>query len=335
MIRGAARLVVLLVPLVIGSLSGCLSGHEKSARVPGTQGGAPGVGDPAAGVPPHPAAVAALYVPPVWQLSQWWEYAQSSTGSPPGPVTLVVTKAGLANYTVDTTDESTAIRDAEDDVSYVGSIGKAALSGRQNGTKVEFFRFPLVQGEAWRTLWDDKTYDVRVVAVGDKMANLEATENGTLRVRYSYDASAGFFGELTFLDAQGGPAYQLRLHSFGSGFQGKIVRASSYKLLDDNVRGTEFSINGFQVEEGMSQLVVAYSFSCAAPGAWLLSFWAFYPEDSLKDAAACPGKTVVTTVLENPRPDSYFGGISTVGLDLEGWMLVRARNLTVFEFPGR
>ncbi|MBI2077034.1 MAG: hypothetical protein HYT80_01500 [Euryarchaeota archaeon] len=211
--------------------------------------------------------------PMTWVKGRWWKYASASGSG--DPTTLIVTEVGSGAYTLDTTSRMQAAFDAETDVSYVGPIEKSSLSGNQGNKKVEYFRWPLAAGKEWSTQWDGQTRVIKAVGASGDEFEVEASELGKPRVRYSYNAKAGFFGHLSFLDASGNVQFGLKLSDFGENYTGPYVRASVKALvpaIDLRDQPSQQSNQAFKVDATVHEMVLRFDVKCnPQAGSWSLT----------------------------------------------------------------
>lgn len=287
--------VILLIPW-----SGCVG--EEDAAGPTPTGGTSPTGPTDAA---NPFATA-----PTWVAGKWWKYAVTSTmaQTPPEPSTLIVTDVQSDDYVVDTTSRMQAAFDAETDISYIGPIRKTDLAGRQNATRVEFFRFPLKAGDEWDTFWDQTPRTIKAIGGTGDDFELEAWEGGKIRVRYSYRASVGFFGHLDFLDPAGETTFALSLQENGEGYTGAYVRVqlkTLYFRMAADFNSYTDNPGPLQIAQGTGDLVLRYAFRCAQPaGSWFVSL---RPGDSQaaqaqshQDQGPCPRTHSANITIDKP-----------------------------------
>lgn len=282
--------------------------------------------------------------PAEWALGQWFAYRTQSPDGEAGEVTLVVTNVEAGNYTLDTTDRDMAAFHAESEISFVGPIQKADLSGVQAQTPVRFFRFPLNVGDEWTTEWDGESRTVRVVEEREDFRRLTASAGDVVRVDYSYRPEAGFFGHSHFLDEDGAATFTLTLADWGENYTGAYVRAT-FEELFSMIGGGGPSAEDFMVPEGTQELVLRYNVTCpeATAGGWQVSFTplnSMAPQDEgHEDSGECPEGVDAEVVLTDPTPGpwEYAGTYAGITSDGSGGtdhaISGAARNFQEFSLP--
>lgn len=199
--RGMAA-VLLALPLLLAA--GCTAPGEPS-------------GEPPDGAPPAPGAVAD---PPPWQLGDHWDYT-STDGE---PFSLVVADETASDWILATNAAGIAYFDARFDASYLGPVRKSDLAGSQGSDRVQFFRFPLADGDAWTTPWDDLDLRVTVSETAPGRYRLEGHAGERLHVAYEYSHDTRFFDKAEWYDANGTVSWGFQLDSSGRGFTGTLHR---------------------------------------------------------------------------------------------------------------
>lgn len=288
----AALVVILTI------VSGCSKAPAPPGPGTGTTDSEGGVGTP--GGPDD-----AFAAPANWTVGQWRTYTEHLAAAT-NEITLVVTDANLNGYRLATTDRRQALYDAENDTSYIGEIDRFNLAGKQGTERVEYFKFPLVANATWSTRWDTATYDVRAIGNVSGAFELEASENGIPKVRYSYDAAAGFFGHIDFLDDGGAVRYQLVLSSHGQNFTGTLVSATVERL-HDYFNGASPAGNDaadVQVSADASELILRYGAECPTNGAWTVGIAPAMQDPAapvqFNDHQQCPTTGERTRVFADP-----------------------------------
>lgn len=186
------------------------------------------------------------------EVRQWWRYRL-----PAFEDTRVVVADVGSNYIVGTANDQVAYFEASFDISNIGRIRKADLAGEQQGTLVEYYRFPLVANATWSTAWDDVTRTVRVLgpttaSVGGRTfaaMGLEAREGDRVAVRYDYVPEVGWFSRLDFINADGS-TFGLALTAFGRQYNGTVSEARITTLYEDAASGPLTPAGQFDVPQG-------------------------------------------------------------------------------------
>jgi hypothetical protein len=308
--------------------------------IAGCSGPSEGTGGPSAS---PDAAGAPFAVAAEWSAGQWWEYSTQSPAGAGEPFTLVVADNGSAGYVVATTSRSLALFDAENDTSFIGPIAPEDLSGRQGDDVVQYFQFPLEPDKNWTTPWDGVERVIRAVGSEDGVFALEAYENDTLRVRYTYDADAGFFGAMEFLDDAGAPSFRIALTDYGTGFDGTLVAASvEEKAATLHPSGsTAYSpFTGFDIEDTVGELYLSGAFFCeSAAGFWSIEVSPDDPEAPEDQTYAlegtCPDNRTLGVLWTDPVAGAWNLATNWFPLGTPSHFEVRidARTYTEAPFP--
>jgi hypothetical protein len=185
-------------------------------------------GSPAPGTTPGPddeAGAAATIGAPEWSLGDWWTWSSPQID---GPYTSVVAADHGSDWLMATDHPDIAWFDARSDIASLGAVRKSDLAGSQGSTRVEFFRFPMTADLAWTTTWDGVPMDIRVLAVQNGVATLDATRaDGSLYATYTYRASHGYFGHIQYYDETGTTiGFESEVTGAGADFSGQLVRWS-------------------------------------------------------------------------------------------------------------
>jgi hypothetical protein len=254
----------LLLLALAALLAGCTAeAPEFQGELPQPRLAGPSATVAAAG---NESANATFDAPPVWQKGLWWRYRVRGTDTDYADTRVVTADQGGA-YIMDTTSLQTAYIDALSDVSTLGPIRKADLAGSQNGTAVEFFRWPLVTNQTWTTSWDRTLQTITELAprnavVGGRLLQVvpfEARVGERVVSRYEYAPDAGWLGRVEFLGPDGQARFGLELEAWGRDFRGEAVRLSLAPLYHD--AGTSLQAQGgFTVPGGAAYLDVRWRF---------------------------------------------------------------------------
>ncbi len=204
---------------------------------------------------------------PAWAVGDHWDYGLEVAGTGEEGVTVYVVTEDLGtDWRMDTDSDERAFQDARDDVSRLGPQRKSDLAGSQGDERVEFFRWPLAAGATWATRWDHQDVTVRVVSVDAQGARLTASNATQAVYEYSYDAAAGWFGELKRLAPDGSLAVHLTLLQSGHGWRGTALRYELVHLVSGtsaNAPGSVVAIPSIPVPAEVSDLWLAYDVACA------------------------------------------------------------------------
>lgn len=198
--------------------------------------------------------------PPVWRVGDWWRY-RLEFGNESSLDTRVVRGESVTHWFVGTTSAETAVHEARFDISSLGRIAKADLSGEQRGQPVRYFEWPLVPNATWQATWDGEQRTVRVVGPAEARVGvetlegiaLEARAGDAVRARYVYAPAARWVTSWEFSGADG--TFRMALEAWGSGFNGTLVEARVQELYQERVENSFARPAGtFRVPEGQSYL---------------------------------------------------------------------------------
>jgi hypothetical protein len=237
---------------------------------------------------------------PEWRVGDAWTYSVQGE-----PTTYGITSETATDWIMDTDSEERAFQDARQDISRLGPQRKSDLAGSQGEDRVEFFRWPLAGNRTWTTRWDQQEVSVAVTAVTGDGAALEArTANGTLVYRYTYDARAGWFGELRRFAPNGTEVIALTLDHAIRGWAGPAVRYTVVPLASD-AGSDPFHASGknLDTDPAATDLYLDYRLECAGNGGFSVSL-------QPADPALATGLTTVGYIVSGPC--SGFRGDSTV-----------------------
>jgi hypothetical protein len=152
-VRPALPLAVLLV------LAGCAN-PSAPASEPSPTG--------ASSAPPAAVANATGLgaAPPHWQVGQWWTWRiVASAAAGPLEATTAVVAADGASYQVGSPEPDKAAQLFPFHVVALGTVEAATLAWQAHGTPVQFLRFPLRDGDAFKAdFWGAPAADVAVRA---------------------------------------------------------------------------------------------------------------------------------------------------------------------------
>jgi hypothetical protein len=145
------RLVAAVV--LVALLGGCVT---QDPPPPDPSVAAAAIVPGAAAGPPAPLNATSSVDVPKWALGDAWFIDTQNQGSNENAI-LAVVGADPSAYSLATTSQTMASFDASFDVSYIGKIRASDLAGSQHDQAVQFFSFPLTEGKAWKTQWDQQT----------------------------------------------------------------------------------------------------------------------------------------------------------------------------------
>jgi len=234
-----------------------------------------------------------LAAPPPLAVGDWWNYTITAGGQPSPPFTYVVTADSGTDYTMETDSASLAFFNLRSDVSTLGAIRKADLAGSQGDTRVQFLKFPLVDGGNWTATWDGLPITVKAHQTKPGAFDLTATRaDGTPYATYSYDNATRWFSVLDFKDAKGASAFKMSLARSGHGYQGSVARWDLQKVADLN--GT-FGSGG---QQGM------FDVPLTATDVWAAMTWDCSTGSAVLGVAPFP----IVTSIAGQDPRGYGGG---------------------------
>lgn len=202
MVRVPALAIVAL------ALAGCLA-----PSTPGAPSADAGVRlAEASGLPTDPRTGATLAEAPAWRLGEWWRIAFSA---PPYGVEaeLTVVVAGVSGDAYLVGQAGEALDDGVVILHFppLGEIAREDLSFEAHDRRLEFLRFPLVDGATWETQWyTGAPLTANVVRVEGDVADV--TLSGAREIALAYDAAAGWITRFA-IDGYGG--YEVLEHGYG------------------------------------------------------------------------------------------------------------------------
>lgn len=299
--------LILFLALSVG-LAGCLGSDDL-----GTEAG-PNAPEDAAG------DEKLVHEVPTWEVGDYWTYDTTIETT----LTIVVTGEEGQDWRVDTTNEEAAFLHAQEEISYLGHVSKASLAGSQGPDRVEYFTWPLTDGDTWTTRWDGVERSI-TANVTEQGASLEAYEGDRLAVTYTYDADTEWFGAMAFHGPDGDVAFGMELVDHGSNYEGDVVRWTLEPILAYNQTPGETSADTFTVPEtGITDLWISHAFTCEEEGgfAWTVNPTAPpAPAQGTGDGGGCEDQENTQT-LENPPPGDWswtltFGGDPAPTLQLD------------------
>lgn len=299
--RQVAAVLMVLALATAGCMSADQGTDDEAVTTTGSTSGAPGAAQD---------GVQTLEMP-TWQVGDWWTWRSDQLGE----YSYVVTGEQRGDWLVGTDNEDIAFFDARNDVSFLGEVRKSDLAGSQNDTRVQYFQWPLTEGESWSTTWDGVKRSITVTDISDGVASLEAREGERLAVTYEYDSSTGWFGEVTFHDANGSAAFRTTAVASGSNFTGEVVtwdlgeQVSGSGTLQPVATPTGFE---FSVPENATDIWLSLDVGCPS-GEFSLGFG---PDEDPSGSAGwgvtevCPyEESLEGPVVEQPAAGDWSGGI--------------------------
>ena len=327
------RAALALVPLATLLLAGCAGGGggDGAAGNGGPKDGGPG-GDGMAG-----AAGLAL---PTWAVGDAWTYAFNGE-----PATYVVTGETSSDWVMETDSAERAFSDLRDDISRLGPQRKSDLAGSQGQDRVEFFRWPLEAGAAWTTRWDGLDVEVRVAEVTADRAVLEAYERApdpprdTPLYRYTYDAAAGWFGELHRFAPDGTEVVALLLTDAVHGWTGTVVRWQATTVLEESEAATPAPLargGPFEVPAGTTDLWAEYHFTCTGTGGYSVVVEpanAGAGTQGMQDGGPCTQVDWVGPIVSGPQPGTWTFLVSAGGETVASHYALLLRTRQDVAFP--
>ncbi len=294
----------IVVALLLAPLAGCVGSDGSSGADP--------VG-PSATEAPSEASEG--LTAPTWRLGDHWTYRSDASGE----VTFVVTGETDEAWIVDTTSREVAFLDARSEISFLGERDKETLAGSQNGTEVEFFDWPLVEGESWTTTWDGVEREITVDRVEDGTAWMTARQGDRVAVEYTYDAEAEHMASFTFYDANGTETVSADLASTGENLTGTAVRWELATIVDreETFGAAPHSWGGsFEMPTNATDLWLGETVRCPSG---FFSFGVSHNETGYGDTATCPYEAdVAAPIIEDPEPGEWSYGLTATSPGGEG-----------------
>lgn len=261
---------------------------------------------------------------PTWNVGDMWEYR--TTG---GTLKLAVTSDDGAAYTLDTNNTNIAFFEDQFDISYVGPIGKAHLSGKQGSTDVQYMNFPLHHNKEWTTTWDGLQMDMVSHDNEDGTFHIGAYVDGVRINQYQYSNITKFWDWISFGDQNGTETFRMDLISYQKGWTGELIRVDASKFSEYNDVGA--SVGGAaDVEDADFYLQVGYSCEIGAyniaigPAESIPSIVTNDPSsDGFSDQGQCPVQAGFAGVVSTTPTEGNWGH-AIVGLDnVQGTLWLR------------
>ncbi len=252
------RVLLVVCFLAAGTLSGCVGGDDPDEVI--TPPDVPG--EPEAEPEQESGAIGA----PAWNVGDYWVYDNGDGGE----TILVVVEATPTDWMIGTASETSAFFDALFDISTLGPQRRSDLAGSQGSTRVEFFRFPLVDGATWTATWDDAPRTIQVTAGPRDLFSFEATsEDGSLFATYTYDPEAKWFRTLDFFEPDGTPQWSNTLRESGEEWTGEILRYGVDEVFqrdsstEATPQGMDLALVDFTQEAGHTDVFLAWDVVCS------------------------------------------------------------------------
>lgn len=267
---------------------------------------------------------------PTWALRDAWTYTFNGAAA-----TYVVTADQGPDWFMETDSEERAFADLRDDVSRLGPQRKSDLAGSQGPDRVEFFRWPLESGKTWTTTWDQQPLTIEVTGIGFDVARLVARDgNGTDVYRYSYDAKAGWFGELRRFAPDGTERANLQLTAAVHNWTGTVVRWTVATVAEDSGPvGSDPPLVGgpFEVAAGTTDIWAEYHFTCTGNGGYSVLVEPLNPglagQQGMNDGGPCVQVDWEDVIVPGPHPGTWAfalaAGAETIAYDYT--LLLRTR----------
>jgi len=256
-------------------LAGCSGGKTAGGSAPG--------GMAAAG----PAAGNATLPLPAWAVGDAWTYTFNGA-----PTSYIVSGQTATDWVMDTDSDERAFADAQDDVSRLGPQRKADLAGSQGDERVEFFHWPLAAGATWAARWDHADVRITVLGIDGGVAHLQAVPaaGGKPVYDYTYDAKAGWFGELHHYDGNGTELVGLKLTEAKHGWTGKVLRYGLKSLYSRQGNDSAADAAQLQPDATATDLWFSYTLACTGAAGFTIAL-----TDSMGDADLAEGPCAAVT----------------------------------------
>lgn len=256
---------------------------------------------------------------PAWAIGHWWLYGiEAGDGGEGAPTTYVVAEDQGDDWWMATDSPERAFQDQRDDISRLGPQRKADLAGSQGDDRIEFFHWPLAAGATWPTRWDGQAVTVTVDAADPTGASLTARNATQVAYTYTYDAEAGWFGELHRHGPDGQVAFSLVLLDFGGNWTGQLASWDLVSLVDDESPAGQpnLRLGGYprlDVPAGATDLWMSYRIPCAQNGGYTVRL---QPDDPAANAQAYEdsGPCAATVEFEGVAVDGPAPGTWTLAV---------------------
>lgn len=321
--RAPALPLALLAPALGLLLAGCAGGDGGG----GEDGPSASVsrGDGAEGTVP-------MLEKPAWAVGDAWTYDVNGEAT-----TYVVASETDTDWILETDSAERAFADRREDISRLGPQRKSDLAGSQGETRVEFFRWPLLEGETWPTTWDGQAVTITVEAIdpvrGSGWADLTATDaEGRVVYRYSYSVDGRWFTDLRRYDPDGREAVALLLRSAVHDWTGTLVRWELQQPFGGSGNGSApLAASGtFEVPAGATDLWLEYHFTCTGSGGFTVLVEPLNPglaDQRMEDSGPCVQVDWAGPVVDGPHPGTwaFFANAGAQTLQYSYALLVRTR----------
>ncbi len=298
-----------LVVLIIGALlfAGCADDGDDVDP----ESGRSADGDNAIEGNETQEAIATGQEPASWEVGYYWSY-RTSFGE---DFTLVVSEDRGDDWFLDTPDEDTAWADVREPISYLGEVRKDDLAGSQGAERVQYFDFPLEEGNEWTTQWDG--VERRVVTVeADESFRFEAYEEDRLAIAYDYDPEVGWFTKVTFYegeDEEESVSFEINDHQ--TAWTGEVIRWDAQNHVDWEIQGQVFEM--MDLEEGHQELWTRIWARCDVQSA--VFTLQLVPvdnpnQDMITSAGGCMDEEEIV-VFTDPEPGLWMVTASGIAID--------------------
>ena len=210
-----------ILPLVAVALAGCSSDEPPAAVVtPPTGAAAPGNLTLAA---------------PAWKVGQWWEHQWSLYSG--GNVSFqflmrnVVAEEKDGAWTVATENRTVAAFHGAFIFPTLGQFTQGNMTATVGEMRYPWYRFPLRADTAWTDTVTTLDFtgekvsypiDVKVTAIDERGAKLEARAGGKLAARYDYDVKSGWMSDAFYYDNEEQLAFRVQRLAAGTGHTGTV-----------------------------------------------------------------------------------------------------------------
>lgn len=171
---------------------------------------------------------------PKWSVGDWWTYKDSAGRT----FTLVVTEDAGTDYILDTDQVTLAFyHDQAEPISYLGPFSKSGLQGEEDGQRVNFFDFPLQDGDEWSLNLDGTSFRAEAHDIGDGSFHIPVYEGEVLRHQWVYDNATRFFEWMSFGDANGTESFRIDLQDSGTAWTGDAIRVHAEPFFNVDLTG--------------------------------------------------------------------------------------------------
>ena len=207
---------------------------------------------------------------PEWEIGQYWSYVDQDGTE----FDLVVAADEGGSWLLLNSDLGNAMFDWRFDVSFLGSIQKSDLSGKQGTDTIQFFDWPLEHNKDWTTKWDGESRHARAHASDGGKWHIAVHAGGSDAdqnfAEMMYDPATGWFESMIFYGDDGEEQYVLTSTGAGTGYVGNVYRytAVNDEAITINTTGPSNPSGTLNIGDDVTELIAWTTLDCGGqPGA--------------------------------------------------------------------